>query len=755
MELIQIYTIFRRIGVIFCFILALPLVVTAKHIIGGVIYYEYISSPDANTNRYKLIMLMYRDCLPGPDKADFDGLNNSPQALFSIYNGTKLIGGSYDFGSPTVKPIEVDVTNKCLVKPPNVCVEEGRYEFTIDLPISTSSYTIVYQRCCRNNTISNVIRPGDIGATFFVEILPQAQLAKNSTPTFDKFPPIAICSGYPLFFDHKGTDKDGDSLTYELCAPLKGGGNIQTDPGVYSCYGITPSPDCPPPYASVDFRAPYTALNPLGGSPSVTIDRKTGLLSGTPKTLGQFVMGICMKEYRNGVLMSEVRRDFQFNLASCERTVNALSEINGVESNSFDIKLCGDTVLNILNKSTLEANIIDYRWEFYHGTDKYTATTKDFSLPISLGVYTGTMYLNHGLQCSDSMNFKVRVFPDIRADFTFDYDTCFGKVIDFQNKSVSDAGPITATIRKASETVFANTFNAQFNTLAPQTYQMEVIVSDQNQCQDSISKPVPFYPLPKEGIDPPRPATGCEPYLHQFDPPKRYLTSAYSISWDFGDGSTGSGVTPTHLYEVPGIYNIQIDVTNPFGCKVSGQYPQVITILQSPDAGFSFTPEQPSNFDYSIDIKDESVFSTLWNYVVSDGKTYNIPDPSHTFQDTGLYTITQYVTASNGCKDTLTKRVDVVPKYTLYLPNAFTPGLDGLNDTYKPAGIPFGIKAYTIYIFDRWGNQLFKTNDFHTGWNGKDKNGQNLTPGTYAVRIIFTPPRGKPIKINGIAVLIQ
>lgn len=755
MELLQKYKVTSITVLLFCAFFFIPHRVSAKHIIGGVIYYEYLSSPDANTNRYKLIMLMYRDCLPGPDKADFDGLNNSPLALFSIYNGTKLLGGSYDFGTPSVKLIDVDISNKCLVKPPNVCVEEGRYEYTIDLPISTSSYTVVYQRCCRNNTISNVVRPGDIGATFYVEILPQAQLAKNSAPTFDKFPPIAICSGYGLYFDHKGTDKDGDSLSYELCAPLKGGGNIQTEPGVYSCNGITPSPDCPPPYQSVTFRAPYTALNPLGGSPPVTIDSKTGLLTGTPTTLGQFVMGICMKEYRNGILMSEVRRDFQFNLASCERTVNALSEINGETSNAFDIRLCGDTVLNILNKSSLEANIFDYQWEFYHGATEYKASTKDFKLTLSLGDYTGTMYLNRGLQCSDSMNFKIKVFPDIRADFSYKYDTCYGKVIDFTNLSVSDAGPILTTTWKASESVFATTFNAQFNTLAPQTYDMEVIVTDQNQCQDSLSRSVPFYPLPKEGIDTPAKATGCEPFPHQFAPPKSFLTNEYQINWDFGDGTTGSGVTPLHIYETPGIYDIQIDVTNPFGCKVSGSYPQVITVLRSPDAGFSFVPEKPSNFNNSIDITDESIFAIYWNYVMSDGVTYNIPNPSHTYQDTGLYTITQYVTADNGCKDTLTKIVDVEPKYTIFLPNAFTPGYDGLNDTYKPAGIPFGIKEYKMYIFDRWGNQVFETNDFNEGWNGKDKKGQNMLPGAYAVKIIFTPPRGKAVKINGTALLIQ
>lgn len=736
-------------------IIVFPQKIVAKHIIGGVIYYEYLSSPSSGVNRYKLIMKMYRDCKPENNKAEFDGIEPNSPALFSIYNGSALYLKSVDFGTPIVSHIGADITNKCLILPPDICVDEGVYTTIIDLPISQESYIITYQRCCRNNTIANIVNPGDVGATFYIEITPKAQQLKNSSPQFERFPPIAICANFPLYFEHNGIDKDGDSLVYEMCAPLQGGGNILDSPGIFSCDGATPNPDCPPPYNDVVFRSPYNDNNPIGGNPPVQINRLTGLLSGTPNVLGQFVVGICMYEYRNGQLLSIVRRDFQFNLENCQKSVNASAEINGIISDNFDIKLCGDNILNIKNQSTKTESIFTYNWEFHHLSNTISGTQRDFSMPLELGNYNGKLILNKGLPCSDSMLFNIQVFPDIRADFSSIYDTCFGKNIQLNNLSVSDAGPIINSKWYANNQNFENTFDAVFNTLIPDYYDMKLKVTDQNGCQDSISRIVPFFPLPKDEINMPAFASGCQPFVHQFEKLKDYLTNEYQIIWDFGDGNTGIGLTPTHIYEKYGDFNIQVKIINPFGCEISEKFDNIIHVDRSPIAGFSYEPQKLSNFQKSTQLIDESDYSIIWYYDIAGLKTFNIAEPQFTFPDTGIYKITQIVTAENGCMDTLLRLIDVAPKYTFFLPNAFTPGIDGINDTYKPAGIPFGISNYQMEIYDRWGNKVFQSSQIDEGWNGKDSTGRNMLPGAYAVKISFIAPRGKLIKMVGTAILVQ
>ena len=77
----------------------------------------------------------------------------------------------------------------------------------------------------------------------------------------------------------------------------------------------TRPPDANHPYEAVDFVGPlYGSARPLGGDPLVTIDPQTGVISGTPIAVGQFVVGICVKEYRDGELLSTIQRDFQFNI---------------------------------------------------------------------------------------------------------------------------------------------------------------------------------------------------------------------------------------------------------------------------------------------------------------------------------------------------------------------------------------------------------------------------------------------------------
>ena len=97
---------------------------------------------------------------------------------------------------------------------------------------------------------------------------------------------------------------------------------------------------------------------------------------------------------------------------------------------------------------------------------------------------------------------------------------------------------------------------------------------------------------------------------------------------------------------------------------------------------------------------------------------------SYIFQDTGWVTIRQIVTNKNNCKDTIDLRVDVVPINTIFMPNAFLPASTGENEEFKPIGNGFGIKEYKMSIYDRYGNEVFNTDDFNQGWSGKTKKGE-------------------------------
>ncbi|MES2592745.1 MAG: PKD domain-containing protein [Bacteroidota bacterium] len=131
----------------------------------------------------------------------------------------------------------------------------------------------------------------------------------NSNPVFNLFPPIFICVGTPFTFNHAATDANGDSLVYSFYTPYNGDNAIggPLDP---TYPGNTAS------FTPIVWQPGYSATNPLGGSP-LNLNSATGLLTGTAGQIGQFVVGVVVKEYRNGVYIGQTLRDFQFNVVNC------------------------------------------------------------------------------------------------------------------------------------------------------------------------------------------------------------------------------------------------------------------------------------------------------------------------------------------------------------------------------------------------------------------------------------------------------
>jgi hypothetical protein len=396
----------------------------AAHIVGGGITYECLG-PASGGIRYRFTMKIYRDCFGGG--AGFDNPAN-----IAIYTGSYENNDYFDdyqISIDDVFPLTINEPD-CIDNLPNLCLQEGIYVWEDILPVSNQSYFVVYQRCCRTNAIANISTPGDIGATYYIEITPLAQQLCNNSPVFNNFPPIVICNNYPLEVDYSATDAEGDVLVYSFCAPFAGGGNILGGPGVGGCFGVVPNPPCAPPFLEVPFILPnYSASQPMGGNPVVGINPLTGIISGTPQLNGQFVVGVCVEEYRNGQLLSITRRDFQFNVTDCDPQATALVEYDELLGPSrYAIRKCdGTTNLIIENQSIPIANIQNFEWIFDLGGGNVIQNSTNFDLPINfpgLGVYNGILVLNEGLDCGDTAFIKVELYAPLSLDLGPDYKIC-------------------------------------------------------------------------------------------------------------------------------------------------------------------------------------------------------------------------------------------------------------------------------------------------------------------------------------------
>jgi gliding motility-associated-like protein len=738
------------------------------HIIGGEITYEYVGVGAApNTKKYKFTMKVYRDCNGG-------GANFDDPAEFAIYRGTQanntLLAGFKVSGF--VKSKIDPIPPQCVTDLPEVCVEQAIYTFTRDLAsldvTSNTSYFIVYQRCCRNNSISNILNPGDTGATFTVELSAKAMNLNNNSPTYNSFPPIIICNNLPLVFNHAATDLDGDQLVYSFCAPFSGGGNILTVPELNECIGAQPIPPCEPPFENVAFLSPtYTPSNPMGGNPVVRINTSTGLISGQPNMQGQFVVGVCVQEFRNGELLSTVKRDFQFNVTDCTPDVYADIEKDSIIGiKDYAIISCGSTMLTIINKSQDRTKINSFRWEFDLQNGTTYSNTTDWDATISFpdtGVYYGKLYLNTNnspgsLLCADTASITIGIFPTVNADFAYTYDTCIGGPTIFTDLSTGEGIIDTWDWDFGDPNGFSTEQNPNYTYPIPGKHPVTLRVTDKNDCFAKKTKEINYFPAPPVLIVQPDMFLGCTPAEIFFDNRSVPVDSTYLVIWDYGDGTRDTGIiSPTHAYKEPGTYDVTLQITSPIGCYIEATFPNWIRVSQSPTAGFSCDPDTLlSNINNTVKFIDESKDAYRWFWDFGGLDASSLQSPTFTFPDTGMYRVLQVVTHPQGCKDTLSKIIDIRPEVRWFMPNAFTPNGDGQNDGFYGKGLLDGVSDFNMTIWNRWGELIFETNSPTEQWNGRVKNAGGMSPaGVYVYLVTFTDPRGKKLEYRGFATLVK
>ena len=287
----------------------------ATHIIGGELIYECLFF-DSTTGGgfYEFTVKLYRECnnwgCGGPQpNAGFDST-----IFVSIYTLTDSLIKNFDVSLSLINTLDNNTSNICLSSPPNVCVEEAIYKDQFFL--NPGPYYFTYQRCCRNWDIKNIVLPPcpgqpDVAYSWFLTIPDTAIAQCNSSAYFNNYPPTIICLDDTFNYNHTAIDPDGDSLVYELCAATG------FDSGTW---GPSPNPSLPPSaFFDVQYDSLYSPSYPIFAPiDSFKIDPQTGYLTGTPTQEGLYVVTVCVSEYRNGVLLSTNKRDFQFNVAQCD-----------------------------------------------------------------------------------------------------------------------------------------------------------------------------------------------------------------------------------------------------------------------------------------------------------------------------------------------------------------------------------------------------------------------------------------------------
>ncbi len=695
----------------------------ATHIIGGELNYKCLGN-----NKYEISLTVYRDCYYGNPQAQFD--NPAYIGVFSKTSSKLLDSLKIDFVKDDT--LKVQLSDTCLVVPKDVCVHTTTYKSVITLNPLAGGYILAYQRCCRNQTIQNIIDPLSTGATFLVEISDDALKTCNSNAKFSNWPPIFICVNEKLTFDHSAKDIDGDSIFYKLCTPFEGANTTIPQP----------KPANPPPYLPVQWKTPYDLLNILGGEP-LNIDGKTGYMTAKPSVIGQFVVGVCIDEFRNKKLISTTRRDFQYNVGYCTSSVAAFFAPK-IQCNNLDVFFDNQS-----------KNASKYEWDFgdkNSTTDVSTLAAPSYAYP-DTGTYKIRLIAQPGGACADT-SYQTIILKNstIKVAFNYDLTGCDTILLKTINQTTDAAG--LPKSYKWSLLQQNGTFKLESTDKEPTfkvgksgNWVLTLEATAANDCPIQLAKIINIT-----AFDPPLLAsfTGCKGDTITLNPtPNSIYDYIWSPSSDF--------VMPnlaTQKVVLKDNKTVSVKIKQKTGvCEVNRK----VTLNLNPKQINALAIAKPDTIyagkTAQLETNQGLNYAYIWSPKLGLDKPtiYNpIAKPAETI--TYKVSITSAGECSGRADVTIYVIKPICDEPFIFVPTGFTPNNDGRNDELFVRGNY--IEKLVFAVYNRWGERVFFTEDIKRGWDGT-YNGAELPPDVYGFYLKVTCPSGENFSKQGNVTLIR
>ena len=620
--------------------LLLPSNLSATHIVGGDISYRCLGN-----NEFEIILNVYRDCINASPGAQFD--DPAHIGIFNSFGPDPIEIIDIPFDPMLDDTISNNLVDPCFIISEEICVHTTTYRTVVNLPYIPGGYTVSWSRCCRNNIIDNIVNPVQVGTTFFIELTEEVLQGCesnpanfNTAPDFGSVAPIYICSQEDLIYDHSASEPDGDSLVYRLCTPVVG-----------ATFG-NPDPDQPdsPPYDPVTWVSPFFSEdNMLGGTiQPLEIDAETGLLTAFPEFIGTYVVGICVDEYRDGVLISSLRRDFQYTVQEC----------GSITSSFFSPEAQCENLEVVFNNESSFAT--SYEWYFNWPDMSMTSIEEEptFVYP-DTGTYTIALIAEPNSVCADTF-FREIFLQDnsLFPNFDFDVFNCTDQaVVTTQDLSID-------TITQPIAWNWEITYDGQSQSSLDQnptfiipndvTATLSLEVTSQNGCiqsfQSSFTTDSSFPAIYFEdefdiclgesvALNPNFQNIGNVPYF-----------------WSPGGSlSDPMALNPVATPQTTTLYTAEVFAPDSI-CTY--EHEVLVNVVELPELDFS---SYINCDDLTVDFTNQSSNSSSFVWDFDDNNaTSNEINPTHTFSGFGTYDVTLMSGPGELCKDTINTTIDVI-----------------------------------------------------------------------------------------------
>ena len=436
-------------------------------------------------------------------------------------------------------------------------------------------------------------------------------------------------------------------------------------------------------------------------------------------------------------------------------TVTVSDNIGCSASTSVDVDVDVVSIGAITDQTICQGNNLDLAVSIISGQAPYTYnwSTGETSSTISVSPNQETTYnvnITDALGCtSNQESVTIHVVEPVELQMSANTDSvCPGDPVIITSVISNGLAPYVLTD--------ANGVNVSTNETVFPTNSGVYTYTVNDACNTSATDMISIftYPIPALSIQADI-LQGCQPLLVNFI--ETSSNDDYSYIWTFeSDNEDGLSLShqTSHWFNTAGIYDVGISVTTDKGCKNSLFINNMINVYKNPDAKFVANPDVVSIINPLIEFNNYSEGATDYIWSFDDTDSSDIENPVHNFYAIGEYNVKLIAISDKGCVDTVYHLVRVEDILTLYVPSAFSPDGDGINDYFFVTGHGIELDAYNIKIYDRWGELIWEDDDLFGKWDGKVK-GRFVQAGTYTWLITYKSFTGIEYNKTGIVTIIR
>ena len=350
-----------------------------------------------------------------------------------------------------------------------------------------------------------------------------------------------------------------------------------------------------------------------------------------------------------------------------------------------------------------------YLWKTPAGVDPVLLDSAAISM--CAGKYT--LLLSDKFGCKDSAVFDL-VDPSavIATIISPNKRTCVNGSLQLVAAASGGTPNYTYTWSPAGSLNSASIPNPIATPTAITTY--TVFATDANSCKSSpasvVLMPLPIVDFTFDSVP------TCDFISMQFTNMSSAITVKHTCAWDFGGIGTSTNCDPQHNF-VAGEYAVQLTIRDDSGCVASRTKNIDISAYSKPLAVFTASPQESTILAPLIVFNNLSKGAINYAWTFGDGDSSSAFKPNHAYA-AGVYQVCLRASNALSCSSDTCLNVVIKNVPTIYVPNAFSPNDDNVNDVFLPYTTGMNPAEYELLIFDRWGELIFTSNDMNIGWDG-------------------------------------